>query len=112
MATDSMSGVIPRTSLSFTSAPASKRSRTVSGLREVTASNKGVRLPNNEWEAAMLAERLSECQWKDVKTTAFQVEAYPADFLTVQDLSEITPVDPADVGKVWKRGEIERLLRG
>jgi hypothetical protein len=67
---------------------------------------------NNEWEAAMLAERLGESQRKNVKTTAFQIEPYAADFLTVQDLSEITPVNPAAVGKVWNRNEIEQLLGG
>ena len=67
---------------------------------------------DNEWEAAILAERIGECQRTGVRTRAFQIEAYPADFLTVENLSEIIVVDPADVGKVWKRDEIEQLLGG
>ena len=65
---------------------------------------------NSESEAAVLAERLGECERQGVKTTAFEIEAYPADFLRVEDIAEITAVGTPDVGKVWKRYEIETLL--
>ena len=68
---------------------------------------------NSESEAIMLAEQIAECQRKDVKTAALQIEPYPADFLMVQDIAEITPVVPGEAGgKVWDREKIEELLGG
>jgi hypothetical protein len=64
----------------------------------------------NEWEASALAERIAESQKPGLKATAFQIEAYPTDFLTVGELSEITAVDPDGRGKIWKREEIEELI--
>ena len=63
----------------------------------------------NQWQASALAEQIANSQKASVKS-AFQIETYPADFLTVEELSEITPVDPDCVTKIWKREEIEVLL--
>jgi hypothetical protein len=64
----------------------------------------------NQWQASALAEQIAQSQKPGVKTVAFKIEMYPADFLTVEELSEITPVDPDGLGKIWKREEIEELL--
>jgi hypothetical protein len=64
-----------------------------------------------EADAATLALRIADCQRTGVKTAAFQIENYPSDFLTVEAMSEIMAVDPAEVGKVWNRDEIEELLQ-
>ena len=66
---------------------------------------------HNEWEAGILALRIAESQRRDVKTAAFEIEAYPADWLVVEGVSEITAVDPDESGgKVWSREQIEDLL--
>src|SRR5437667_5592389 len=66
---------------------------------------------NSESEAIMLAERIAESRRTGVKTAALEIEAYPADFLMVEGIAEITPVEPGRTGeKVWDRHEIERLL--
>jgi hypothetical protein len=65
----------------------------------------------NELEATALAERICESQKPGVKTAVFKLKSYPADFLMVQDIAEITPVEPGESGeKVWNREEIEHLL--
>src|SRR5882724_11902035 len=66
---------------------------------------------DSESEAAMLAERIAESQKRGVKTTVLNIEAYPADFLMVQDVAEITPVELGGTGgKVWDREKIEERL--
>jgi hypothetical protein len=68
---------------------------------------------DNEWEAGILAERLAESQRADVKAAPLEIQAYPADWLVVEGVGEITAVDLDDPGgKVWKREEIESLLDG
>ena len=68
---------------------------------------------NSESEAIMLAERVAESQRNGVKTAALTIEMYPADFLIVQDIAEITPVEPGGTGgKVWDWEKIEELLQG
>jgi|SRR5207245_7504304 len=68
---------------------------------------------NSESEAIMLAERIAESQRNGVKTAALEIETYPADFLMLQDIAEITPVEPGRTGeKVWDREKIEELLDG
>src|SRR6266404_6229349 len=68
---------------------------------------------NSEAEAIMLAERIAESQQKGVKTAALQVEPYPADFLMIQEIAEITAVEPGEAnGKIWSREKVEELLRG
>src|SRR4051794_36031915 len=66
----------------------------------------------SESEAIMLAERIAESERPGVKTTALEIETYPADWLTVLGVSEITSVGPdgAD-GTVWTREEIQALLQ-
>ena len=64
----------------------------------------------SEFEAGLLAERIAASQRQGVKTTALEIEAYPADFLVVEGVSEITPVDSDGLGKIWNRDEIEMLL--
>ena len=49
---------------------------------------------SSESEAIMLAERIAESQRSGVKTAALQIEPYPADFLMVQEISEIEAVEP------------------
>ena len=64
---------------------------------------------DSEWQAGILAERVVESQ--GVKTTALEIEAYPAAFFVVEGVSEVTPIDPNDSDqKVWNREEIELLL--
>ena len=66
---------------------------------------------NSESEAIMLAERIAESRRAGVKTAALEIETYPADFLMLEGVNEITLIDPDDAdGKVWDRHEIERLL--
>jgi hypothetical protein len=66
---------------------------------------------DNEWEAGILAERIAESQRSGVKASAIDLDAYSADWLVVEGVSEITVVGPDDAsGKVWKRDEIETLL--
>ena len=65
----------------------------------------------NELEATALGERIAGTQKPGVKTAVFKIESYPADFLMVQDIAEITAVEPGESGeKVWNREEIEHLL--
>ena len=67
---------------------------------------------NTESEAIMLAERLGECCKEGVKAAALEIEAYPADFLKVHGVADITPLDPGDPGrKIWNRDQIEALLQ-
>src|SRR5437016_14606852 len=64
---------------------------------------------NSESEAIILAERIAESQRSGVKTAVLKIEAYPADWLMVEGVGEITAVEPEDAnGKVWKREEIGR----
>jgi hypothetical protein len=66
---------------------------------------------DNEWEAGILAERIAESQKADVKTPALEIQAYPADWFVVENIAEVTPIDPDEAGgKVWNREEIEELL--
>jgi hypothetical protein len=66
---------------------------------------------DNEWEANILAERIAESQKPGVKSSALEIEAYPADWLTLVGVSEITAVDPGGADeKVWNRERIETLL--
>ena len=66
---------------------------------------------NSESEAIMLAERIAESQRSGVKTAALEIETYPADFLMIEGMSEITPIDlDAAITKVWSKDEIEQLL--
>ena len=68
---------------------------------------------HSESEATVLAERIAESRRAGVKTALLEIEPYPADFLMVQDVAEITPVEPGDAGgNVWDREEIEELLQG
>ena len=68
---------------------------------------------HSESEATMLAERIAESQRNGVKTAALEIETYPADILMLQDIAEITPVEPGRTGeKVWDREKIEELLDG
>ena len=64
-----------------------------------------------ESEAIMIAEQIAECQRSGVKTRALTIEMYPADFLMVEGIAEITAVEPGEAGgKVWDRELIEELL--
>jgi len=66
---------------------------------------------DTEWEAGVLAERITECQRAGVKAAALEIEAYPAEFFMVQDIAEITAMEPGEAGgKVWDREQIEELL--
>src|SRR5437867_3190495 len=68
---------------------------------------------HSEAEATMLAERIAESRRAGVKTALVEIEPYPADFLIVQDIAEITPVEPGGTGgKVWDWEKIEELLQG
>jgi hypothetical protein len=64
----------------------------------------------NEWEAGILAGRIAESQRPSVKSGTLEIEAYPADFLVVEGVSEITAVDPEAGRKIWNREQIETLL--
>ena len=67
---------------------------------------------NGEAEATALAVRIAECQRAGVKTAALEIEAHGLDFLRVHGAADVVVVEPHDVdGKVWDRGEIEKLLR-
>jgi hypothetical protein len=65
---------------------------------------------DTEWEAAALGQRIAESQKSGVKTTALEIDAYSADFLAVEGVGEISPIEPNEAGKVWNREEIEELL--
>jgi hypothetical protein len=61
----------------------------------------------SEWDAAKGAIKIAECQGPS------RCEIEPYDFLKVEGVTEITPLDPDNTGgKVWKREEIEALLQG
>lgn len=65
----------------------------------------------SETESAVLAERIAGTQKPGVKTTAFKIETYTADFLMVLDIAEITAVEPGESGeKVWNREELEQPI--
>src|SRR5436190_17310359 len=66
---------------------------------------------HSEAEGIMLAERIAECQRSGVKTSTLEIEAYPADLLMVEGISEITAVLPEDGGKVWTRSRSKSFLR-
>ena len=68
---------------------------------------------SSESEAIMLTERIAESRRAGVKTAVLEIETYPADWLMVEGVGEITAVEPEDTnGKVWDREEIEELLDG
>ena len=68
-------------------------------------------LADTEYEAATLAQRIAESQTAGVKSTAFELDAYPADFLRFAGVPEITTIDPGDDGgRVWDWERIENLL--
>jgi hypothetical protein len=67
-------------------------------------------LAESEYEAGVLAQRISECQKAGVKSV-FELEVYPADFLRFDGIAEIRSIDSGDAGgKVWNREGIEELL--
>jgi hypothetical protein len=40
-----------------------------------------------------------------------EIQAYPADWFVVENIAEVTAIDPDEAGgKVWNREEIETLL--
>jgi hypothetical protein len=65
---------------------------------------------SSEAAAVSLAVQIAESDKMGVKA-AFQIEHYPADFLKLNGVAEIIPVDSADLGRrVWNRETIEALL--